>query len=405
MMWFEWKKIFERRLNVAAMLIGYLLIGVCVYNYISQERFYDEKTDSYVAGIAAYRLDQERAAKQTDVISEEYMTRLIGEIQSHDMDLESDEAYCEVTRPLGDIFYFVAKNYTDMRENNINRNALNHVDLTEGAQFYENRMKKITDYLNMDFSYGNYKESEKAYWIQKAQQTVTPFRWGSKGVMNAVFDTVAIGFYLWFVVVICASSVFSSEYESGAAALLLTTKYGKNRLAWVKIAVMVLFAVVYVSVGLLVGVGVIGLLLGFEGADLPIQLWDSVIPYNLTIGQVCLGSFAMIVLIGVVLVLILLCCSARLRSSLATLVIGIALIIAPAFFPMSKESGLWNHINYLFPVRVVDLKAVLGAFVSYTVGDFVIPYVGMVVIVYSVIGCAALGVILRGFSKKDGKGL
>lgn len=400
-MWFEWKKIFERRLNVAAMLIGYLLIGVCVYNYISQENFYEEKTDSYIKGVAGYRLEQERAAKQTDVISEEYITRLIGDIQSHNMDLESDEAYMEVTRPLGDIFYFTAKNYTDMRENIINRNALNHVDLTEGAQFYENRMKKITDYLNMDFSYGNYKESEKAYWIQKAQQTVTPFRWGSKSVMNAVFDTFAIGFYLWFVVIICASSVFSSEYESGAAARLLTTKYGKNRLVWAKIAVMALFTVAYVSVGLLAGVAVIGLLLGFEGADLPIQLWNSVIPYNLTIGQACLGSFAMVVLIGVALVLILLCCSARLRSSLATLVIGFAIIIAPAFFPMSKESGLWNHINYLFPVRIVDLKAVLGSFVSYTVGDFVIPYIGMAVIVYGVIGCVALGLIWGGFVKKE----
>lgn len=401
MMWFEWKKIFERRLNVAAMLIGYLIIGVCVYNYISQESFYDEKSDSYIEGAAAYRLAWERAENQTDVISEEYMTRLIGEIQSHNLDLESDEAYCIVTRPLGDIFYFAAKNYTDMREDIINRNALNHVDLSEGAQFYENRMKKITDYLNLDFSYGNYKEPEKAYWIHKAQQTVTPFRWGSTSVMGSVFDTVAIGFYLWFVIIICASSAFSSEHKSGAAVLLLTTKYGKNRLVWVKIAVMALFTVAYVSVGLLAGVAVIGLLLGFEGADLPIQLWDSVIPYNLTIGQACLGSFAIVVLIGVALALVVLCCSARLQSSLATLVIGIVLIIAPAFFPMSKKSGLWNHINYLFPVRIVDLKAMLGSFVSYMVGDFVIPYVGMVVIVYGVIGCLALAMIRGGFVKKE----
>ncbi|MDE7266789.1 MAG: hypothetical protein K2N89_04920, partial [Lachnospiraceae bacterium] len=143
MMWFEWKKIFERRLNVAAMLLGYLLIGVCVFNYITQESIYDEKTDSYIEGIAAYCLDQERTAKQTDVISEEYMTQLIGEIQSYHMDLESDEAW-EALHPLGDIFYFAAKNYTDMRADIIDRNALNEVDLTEGARFYEQRMKKIT---------------------------------------------------------------------------------------------------------------------------------------------------------------------------------------------------------------------------------------------------------------------
>lgn len=399
MMWFEWKKIFERRLNVAAMLLGYLLIGVCVFNYITQASIYDEKTDGYISGIAAYRFDQERAAKQTDVISEEYMTQLIDKIQSYDMDLESDDAYMEVIRPLGDIFYFAAKNYTDMRADIMDRNALNEIDLAEGARFYEQRMKKITDYLNMDFSYGNYKEAEKAYWLRKAERTVIPFEWGSNGVMEAIFDTIAIGFYLWFVIIICTSSVFSSEYESGAASLLLTTKYGKDRLIWSKIAVTVLFTVGYLSIGTLAAVSVIALLLGFAGADLPVQLWNSVIPYNLTIGQVCLGSFAIVLLIGLTLALVLLCCSARLRSSLTTLVIGVAILIAPAFFPMSKKSGLWNHINYLFPVRVVDLKAVLGSFVSYTVGDIVISYVGMLVIVYVIIGVVALALTGKGFVK------
>lgn len=329
------------------------------------------------------------------------MTRLISEIQGYDMDLESDDAYAEVIRPLGDIFYFTAKNYTDMRKSITDRNALNRVDLTDGAGFYEQRMKKITDYLNMDFSFGNYKEVEKAYWIRKAENTVTPFRWGSTGIINCTYDTIAIGFYLWFVIVICVSSVFASEYESGAASLLLTTKYGKDRLVWSKIAVAVLFTVGYLSVGILTAVGVIGMILGFAGADLPIQLRNSVIPYNLTIGQACLGNFAMNLLIGLALALVLLCCSARIRSSLATLVIGIVVLVAPVFFPMSKESGLWNHINYLFPVRTIDLKAVLGTFVSYTAGDCVIPYVGMLVIVYVVIGAVALALIRRGFVKRE----
>lgn len=249
----------------------------------------------------------------------------------------------------------------------------------------------------MDFSYGNYKESEKAYWIRKAENTAIPFRWGSKGAINCIFDIIAIGFFMWFVVIICVSPVFSSEYESGAASLLLTTKYGKDRMVWSKIAVSLLFAAGYLSIGTLVAVGVIGLLLGFAGADLPIQLWNSVIPYNLTIGQACVWNFVMNLLIGLALVLMTLFCSARLRSSLATLVIGIAVLIAPAFFPMSRESGLWNHINYLFPVRAMDLKAVLGAFVSYTVGDCVIPYAGMLVIVYGVICVAALMLIRKGF--------
>ena len=132
---------------------------------------------------------------------------------------------------------------------------------------------------------------------------------------------------------------------------------------------------------------------------MPVQLWNSVIPYNLTLGQTCAANFAIILLSGITLALVLLCCSARLRSSLATLVIGFAVIIAPAFFPMSKESGLWNHINYLFPVRAANLKNMLGSFVSYPVGDFVISYVEMLAVVYGLIGIMAFVLTRRGFVK------
>ncbi len=396
---YEWKKIFGSRLNVAAMLLGYLLIGICVYNYITQERFYDAATDSYIEGVEAYRLEQELAQSQTDVITEAYVTDLIRDIQSSGMDLESDDAYVEIIRPLGDMFYFVSKNYTDMRSENTDMDALDKVDVSEGAHFYEHRMEKITDYLNMDFSYGNYTEAEKAYWIAKASQTNVPFRWGSKSVMNQVGELLFAVFYLWFVVAICVSSVFSSEYESGAAYLLLTTKYGKDRLVRSKIGVAVLFTVGYLTGGVLFAVVPVALLLGLPGADLPVQLWNPVIPYNITIGQLCLGMFGLLLLIGSAIALVLLCCSAGLRSSLATLTIGAAVIIAPAFFPMSKKSGLWNHINYLFPVRAFNLEDVMGSYVSYAAGNVVISYTAMVVIVYMAVSAVSLLWIRRAFVK------
>ncbi len=397
MMRYEWKKIFERRLNVIAMVLGYLLMGIVVYSYISQEQFYDAATDSYAEGPEAYRMELEMAQGQTDVITEEYVTELIRDIQNFGMDLESDEAYTEVIRPLDDMFYFVAKSYTDMGEPYTDQNALNKVDLKNGARFYEQRIEKITHFLNMDFSYGNYSEAEKTYWISMAKRTNIPFRWGGKAVMSIVGELTFVELYLWFVVVICVSSVFSSEYESGAAYLLLTTKYGKDRLVRSKIEVSVLFTIGYLTVGALIAIVPTILILGLPGADLPVQLWDSVIPYNITIGQTCLGTFGLILLIGVTIALVLLCCSAGFRSSMTALVIGVAVIIAPMFFPMSKESGLWNHINYLFPGRACNLKEVMSSYVSYAFGNVVISYVEMIVIVYMVVSVAALMLIRRVF--------
>lgn len=399
MIGYELKKIFERRLNIIAMISGYVLLAGCVFSFISGASFYDKETDSYVKGIEGIRLEQERAKEKEDEISEEYITRIVEEIQDYGMDLESDEAYMEVIRKMGDIFYFIAKNYTDMRERYADQNAIMEIDLTGGAQFYKQRMKKITDYLNMDFSYGNYSEAEKEYWIQKAENTIVPFAWGDKCIMDMVWNTVGIGFYLWFVIVICVSSVFASEHESGVASLLLTTRYGKNRLIWSKIAASVLFTAGYHFMGTVPAVCVIGVLFGFSGINLPVQVWNSVIPYNLTTGQACFAYLAILLLLGITITLFLLFCSARIKSSLATLVIGMTVLIGPAFFPMSKSSGLWNHINYLFPVRAVDLKEILGSYVSYRAGDWVIPYVEMIVLVYTAIGIAALISTRKGFIK------
>ena len=109
--------------------------------------------------------------------------------------------------------------------------------------------------------------------------------------------------------------------------------------------------------------------------------------------------FGLLLLIGSAIALALMCCSAGLRSSLATLVIGVAFIIAPAFIPMSKKSGLWNHINYLFPVRAFNLEDVMGAYVSYAAGNVVISYTAMVVIVYAAVSAVALLLIRRMFVK------
>lgn len=382
MMKYEWKKIFERKLNLILMIAGYILLGVCLYSFIYSESFYDEKTDSYIKGLEAIHMSQQKNEQMTDVVTEEYVTKMLQDIQAFNIDLESDEGYMKLARHYDSMYYFVAKNYTDMRESHIQVNELNRVDLSNGAQFYEQRMRKIKDFLNMDFSYGNFSQAEKNFWISKAASVKTPFIWGDQTVMSQIMDLVFVGFYLVLVLVACIAPIFAAEKESGASLLLLTTKYGKTRLIFSKMATAFLFCVLYMSIGLLLTITVYGIFLGYPGADLPIQLWNSIIPYNLSAGQTAMLAFVWILMLSLSMTALVAFCSAITGSSMATIVIGFAVMIAPAFFPMSKESGLWNHINYLFPVRVFDFKSVISSYVSYPLGNLVISYVSMVIIVY-----------------------
>lgn len=400
---FEWKKIFDRRFNMAAMAVGYLLIVICTVSFIKETSFYDTKTDSYINGIRAYEMSREKCEGMTDYLTEEYLTDLTKSIQEQYISLGEDEGYMQVIRPIGsDLIWILCDNYMDMREY-VSWNKINEIPTDGGIGFYQRRLEKISDFLNMDFSYGNYSDAEKEFWLTKAENVKTPFRWGSKTAMDSVWDIIQIAFYLMFVIAICVVPVFASEYESGAAALLLTTKNGKTKLIYAKILAAVVFSLLYMSVGIGCGVGIAGLAVGFYGANLPVQLWGTIIPYDWSIGKACVISFAVLLLIALTITFLTLFLSSRVKSSIVVLVLDFVLLIAPAFFPMSKASGLWNHINYLFPIRAMSIKDVLKTLNSYQFGPVILSYLGMIVLVYLLVSIGSFFGIKGGFAKHQVK--
>lgn len=403
MLFFEWKKIFGRRFNVIAMALGYLLIGICTFNYITQENFWDEETGEYVYGVAAYELGKEKAEKTTDYLTEEFLTELTKSVQAKETDLDSDEGYSQVIKPVGpELILLLSDMYTDMGDA-FYWGKVGEISTESGIDFYERRLERILDFLNLDFSFGNYSEAEKEFWLDKAKQVQTPFAWGDKRAMDTLWLIIEIVFYLLFVISICIAPVFAAEYESGAAALLLTTKKGKTKLITAKILAAVMFALSYMIMGIGMAALAQGVIVGFAGSDLPIQLWGVEIPYDLSVGEVCKITFLIMLLIALAITLLTLAWSSRLKSTIIALVLGFALIIGPSFFPMSKTSGLWNHINYLFPVRAINVKDVLRTYNSYQFGNVVISYLGMIVLVYALVSIVSLLRIRGGFAKHQVK--
>ena len=398
MIYYEFAKIFRRKVNVIVMLAGIVLMVVCAVNYVRQEPFYDKASGTYVNGREAFRLEEKTNNEMADYLTEEYLTGVVEGVQEKHMDMESDQAYEQVIRTKEDLISLICKNYADVGDE-IDWNKLNEISTENGMGFYERRLDKVEEYLNMDFSYGNYSEAEKEFWMEKEKEVQTPFAWGDKTVMNKIWTMMEVGFYFLFVIAVCTAPVFASEYESGASALLLTTRYGKTKLIYAKILASVLFALVYTAVGLGIGVGILGLAVGFHGAELPVQLWDSIIPYDWSIGKTLWISFAIILLMGLMISLFTMLLSARVKSGLSTLVIMFALLVGPAFLPMSKTSSLWNHINYLFPVRVTMTKDVISTLNSYQFGPVILSYLGMAVLTYVVVAVISFFGIGNGFAR------
>lgn len=408
LLFFEWKKIFEKRLNVIAMVVGYLLILGVTVSYIMQEEIWDSKSGQYVSGVRAYEARREQNEGMTDYLTEDFLTDFTRQLQTQceekgGISLDSDEGYIEVVRPNGvELVYLLGDMYTE-KGDLVELEKLNKISADEGIQFYERRMEKISNYLNLDFSYGNYSEQEKEFWLNMAEQVQTPFQWGDDAVMDLVRIIIGIAFYLLFVIVICVAPVFASEYESGAVALLLTTKRGKTTLITAKILTAVVFAITYLSIGIGSALLILGMVVGFWGSELPVQLWSVSNPYNWNLGEACGISVLIMLLIALTITLLTLAWSSRSKSGFSVLVLDFLLLVAPVFLPMSKNSGLWNHIRALFPAYTMNIREVMETFVSYQFGDVVLSYMSMTVLVYLVVSVISLFSIRGGFAKHQVK--
>ena len=387
---YEIKKIFCKKVNLIAMLVGYVIMAITVILPILNESNYVYQTDTSYQGIDAIQYQQEFAAKQAEYLTEEYLTEVLTQLQERRLDLESDEGFLTASDEMEELFTYLVNSYRPMLEQEFNANLLNELDLSQGAMFYEQRIRKISDFLNADFSYGDYTEAEKTYWLAKAEEVSTPFRWGDKTVVDFYRTVLGLGFYLMFVVIVCIAPVFAGENESGAAGILLASKHGKGKMVYAKILASLVFSISYVGIGYILSCLGTYMMIGIDGLDLPVQLLANEIPYEMNMAQLLLlqllVSFAMTILtIGLILLI-----SAFTKSSMGTMAIMLLLLVGPAFLEFSRESSLYNHLLALTTVRLLDVKECLRKFIDYRIGNVVIGVVPFSIAVHILLGAVSL---------------
>lgn len=391
---YELKKIFQKKVNLITMLAGYVILMITtIYPVMSESEYFYQK-DLEIKGIEAVRYHEDFAENQTGELTEDYVTNVLRELQESNINPNSDDGYCTLHDRYGNLFNYLVKNYQPIGDNRYLPELVFNADLENGAQFYERRVQRIRDFVNQDFSFGNYTEAEKEYWIRKAEAVKTPFLWGDTFVAKQYDTVIVFAFYLLFVLIICLSPVFSAEHEKGTAGLLLSTKHGQQGLVYAKGLAAYCFGFSYVFVGYLMSFLWLYFTIGAKGFALPVQLLDSAICHSMNLGQFLLLQLFISVVICFFEITLTLFMSALTRSTMGTMTLLLAGLIIPAFIPFSKESGLFNHVLALAVVRMVDLKGCLMSFLDYRIGSFILDLPTVSILVH-IAGTLVLILFLR----------
>lgn len=175
--------------------------------------------------------------------------------------------------------------------------------------------------------------------------------------------TIAIAFPTLIVLVIAISTVFSSEYSTKMDALILTTKYGKNKQIIAKLLTSIIFTTILV-VGLFflycVAFGVHYGLVGWN-ADIQTNLGLSLLGVEIPMNNFQLIFFGLMIvwLAGVFTSTITAMISAITKTPFSSLIVALAVFIVPWLLRQILPENTLRDILLIFPANAVNVQEVL----------------------------------------------
>lgn len=279
----------------------------------------------------------------------------------------------EVFRPYHNLIYIVASAYTDDIFSDEFITKLNE----ENASNYGSDMKTYMKHIIQ----GNYSltKGEKEILSTNINRIQTPFTFEYSGGYTKYVNMVyAIGIFMAFGIAICLAPMFSGEYSTKMDALILTSRYGKNKIIIAKLITGLTFSIVVTIIGLFIAFFEACLIFGTDGANTPIQFWITwssvlfVYPLKCIEGVMILSLctvFAAILVAAITMFL-----SARLKSSFSAIIISSILIFAPLFLYIPNNLRLLSALVNLLPVNMMAYTKVFSLHL-FTIGNInILPY-------------------------------
>ncbi len=394
---FELKKILSRRvLQVSLGAIFAMLCAILWFNVTSQHALDPDQMGQELEGTSAIAQRKANADALAGPITDEKATEVMreykafidpeGEVKDayrYDRADAGDEAaaYWKFNAAHGAYLSLLVRPWMVGYQMPVSVAAT--IDDSTTIDLYGQIRSKVASQLEDTEGAFAYTDAEKRFWTSKAASVHTPVEYGYAGGWEEFFNLAQFLIFALLAVTIACAGVFNVEYREKTDAVLLSTRFGKSRLGAAKViaAVIVSSAIYWLMALVLLAVPLA--LFGADGAGLPLQAWKLTATYSMSLSAAALvccliGYLATLGLLGIVLAL-----SARVRSSMGILALGVAIVIVPAFVP-NLHNSIANHVLFLFPYLALNPHDLFDM-VSYALGPVVVAYPVML---------AALGIAL-----------
>ena len=364
---FEYRKIFQKHRTAITLLLGIFLTAFsCVVpllgnHYIEGEVFeshYEgmKKDREYIRGLSGREINSGFLSEATEAYSRIPLT---GESYAN-----TDE-YQQYVRPYNEIIHTIGKvyNINSLKELfSISRESLDN--------FYAVRQSIVEKNIE-----STAKSAKKANSINLSRKVKTPFIYSYTNGYKSFFSQMYItAILICFICSICISPLFAGEYAEGMDDLILSSKYGKNKIIYAKIFTGISFTVLLSIVFTIVSYVTVMMFYGWDGSSSPIQLYLplSIVPF--TMGKVTVLYFVLVLFGNILSSALTMVLSSIFRSPFTVLVIMTAITVFPLFISVSKDVLWIYHLSNFIPVKMFSLDNIISIFSIDFLGLVIQPY-------------------------------
>lgn len=373
---FEFKKIFQRKVFGATIIVCLGMIAITVFASVSGSSFW-HKAGRDISQFEAMKQDKSTILSGRGYITPELVSQTIR--SNHEMISNEDnylinefgkhlkeDAYIKYILPYEPVVNLINVVYTDDLDwLSMDAFSLTSVETDKAidgltpdlAKYFDADLKEFMKAMVMRQAGLSAAEIEKNMdWIDQINPPLYNDYFG--GYQAYINNSKGLALTVLFVILILLAPLFSNEYEEKTEQIILCTRNGKGSLCKAKLFVSLTISLL--SSILIMGIGWLSFLVlyGFEGANVNIQVVNPSCTYPITLLEACQIHFISVMIASVLFGAFITFLSAKVRRRTSSVVvIGTLITIIPMFIwvPLQSSRVIYNALK-VFPVNSVTFR-------------------------------------------------
>ena len=235
--------------------------------------------------------------------------------------------------------------WPELHESGSYQAAISYFEPEKLTDFYGRRQLVLEKYLENNNQTGE----EKEYLLQIDERVSKPFYYGWiqgwQNLLSKTIDLSADSMALFLAIVL--STLFAGEWHDNTSSLVLTTKNGWKKIAFVKIVTGLAFTVELFAIIAICDIISQLFFMGTTGWDMPVQMikLTAIAPMNMLQAEIYEWTFTLLGMVGFAGIVMLI--SSAVKSNVLALILSLAVVYVPTVIVPYLPFGLQKTLSLI----------------------------------------------------------